>query len=434
MTKQVIEQVRVDALMPYAGNARLHSKKQIRGLAKSITAIGFVGAILADEKGMIIAGHARLEAALLLGFERVPVLRVKNLSEAQKRTFILADNRIAEKATWDHRQLAVEFKTLITLDPAFELTVTGFEMGEIDATIAILDGGDEADSIDDLVAPDPAAAVSKPGDLWQLGVHRLICGDARSQTSYQALMTHELAGMVFTDPPYNVPIKGHVSGKGQHNHREFAMASGEMSDEEFLAFLAAVIALLTTFSKDGSVHFVCMDWKHIFPLLQAGHAHYDTLLNLCVWNKTNGGMGSLYRSKHELVAVFRNGKAAHINNVQLGRHGRNRTNVWDYAGLNAPVAGRDRALALHPTVKPVAMVADALRDCSNRGDTVLDPFCGSGTTLIAAERTGRVARCMEIDPLYVDAALRRWQKATGERAVHAETGALFDTLAREGRS
>ena len=434
MTEQVIEQVRVDALMPYAGNARLHSKKQIREIARSIGAVGFVGAILADEKGMIISGHARLEAAQLLGFERVPVLRVENLTEAQKRAFILADNRIAEKATWDQRQLAVEFQELIALDPTFELTVTGFEMGEIDGAIAILSGGDEADSVDDLVTPDPAAAVSKPGDLWQLGQHRLFCGDARSETSYRALMAQELAGMVFTDPPYNVPINGHVSGKGQHCHREFAMASGEMSDPEFLAFLGAFIAPLAAFSKNGSVHFLCMDWKHIFSLLQAGHAHYGALLNLCVWNKTNGGMGSLYRSKHELVAVFRNGKAPHINNVQLGRHGRNRTNVWDYAGLNAPVAGRDRALALHPTVKPVALVADAIRDCSNRGDIVLDPFCGSGTTLIAAERTGRVARCMEIDPLYVDAAVRRWQKATGEHAVHAETGALFDTLAREGRS
>jgi DNA modification methylase len=431
MTTQVIESARVDALVPYAGNARRHSKKQVRQIAGSISEFGFLVPVLIDEKGMVLAGHGRLEAAKLLGLEHVPVVRASDLSEPQKRAFILADNRIAQNATWDQRQVAVEFQSMIELEPLFELTVTGFEMGEIDSAIEILSGGDEPDSIDDLVAPDASRAVSKTGDLWALGPHRLLCGDARSEVSYRALMAQDLAGVVFSDPPYNVPINGHVSGKGKHSHREFAMASGEMSEEEFVTFLTAFIVQLKAFSRDGSVHFLCMDWKHIFDLLRAGREHYDSLLNLCVWNKSNGGMGGLYRSKHELVAVFKTGKAAHVNNVQLGRHGRNRTNVWDYAGLNAPVAGRDRALALHPTVKPVAMVADAIRDCSNLGDIVLDPFCGSGTTLIAAEKTGRIARCMEIDPLYVDAAVRRWQKATGQNAVHGVTGASFNDVTRE---
>ncbi|MFO1148083.1 MAG: DNA methyltransferase [Alsobacter sp.] len=420
-----VERLPVAALKPYAGNARRHSKKQIRQIADSIRAFGFNVPLLIDREGTILSGHGRLEAALLLGMIELPVIRVSDLSEAQKRALILAENKIAENASWDQTKLALELQSIIELDADFELTITGFETGEIDSTLQILSGADEQDSINDLVLPDPARAVSKLGDLWHLGSHRLLCGDARERSSYERLMAGERAQMVFTDPPYNVPIAGHVTGKGQHQHREFAMASGEMSEAEFSAFLAGFIEPLVASCADGAVSFVCMDWRHLLALLTVGAAHFSELLNLCVWNKSNGGMGSLYRSKHELIAVFKVGKGPHINNIALGRHGRNRTNVWDYAGLNAPVAGRDRALALHPTVKPAPLVADAIRDCSNHGDLILDPFCGSGTTLIAAEKTGRAARCMEVDPLYVDAAVRRWERATGLKARHADTDRLF---------
>jgi hypothetical protein len=324
---RVIESACIDALVPSAGNARRHSKSQIRQIARSIDTFGFIAPVLVDEQGRVLAGHGRLEAARLLKLAQVPVLRVEHLNEAQKRANLLADNRIAQNATWDPRQLALEFQALLELEQVFELSVTGFAMGEIDATLEILSGGDEPDGIDDMVEPDPALAVSGPGDLWLLGPHRLACGDARSEVSYRTLMVDDVADLVFADPPYNVPIDGHVSGKGRNRHREFAMASGEMGEEEFVAFLRAVIAQLVAFSRTGSVHFLCMDWKHIRELLEAGRGLYDSLLSLCVWNKSNGGMGSLYRPKHELVAVFRHGPAPHVNNVQLGRHGRKRSNV-----------------------------------------------------------------------------------------------------------
>jgi DNA modification methylase len=253
----------------------------------------------------------------------------------------------------------------------------------------------------------------------------VLCGDATRAEAFAALLGEERAQMVFTDPPYNVPIDGHVCGLGRVKHREFAMAVGEMSPAEFIAFLETVLDNLVAHSGDGAIHFICMDWRHIGELLAAADLSYRELKNVCVWNKTNGGMGSLYRSKHELIFVFKSGGAPHINNVALGKHGRYRTNVWDYAGVNSLKAGRLDELALHPTVKPVALVADAILDCSNRGGLVLDCFLGSGTTLIAAEKTGRRAAGMELDPTYVDTALRRWEAFTGGKAIHAESGRSF---------
>jgi 16S rRNA G966 N2-methylase RsmD len=243
--------------------------------------------------------------------------------------------------------------------------------------------------------------------------------------AYETLMAGESAQMVFIDPPYNVPIDGHVCGSGRVKHAEFVMASGEMSEPEFTAFLETVLHHLAGNSVVGSIHFVCMDWRHAFELLTAGRAAYTELKNLCVWNKSNAGMGSLYRSQHELVFVFKSGTAPHINNVELGRHGRYRTNVWNYPGINTLKPGRLEELAMHPTVKPAALVADAIKDCSRRGGVVLDAFAGSGTTIIAAERTARRARALELDPRYVDVALRRWQDLTNQDAVNAETGSTF---------
>ena len=239
---------------------------------------------------------------------------------------------------------------------------------------------------------------------------------------YAALLEGERVDLVFTDPPYNVPIDGHVCGLGRVRHREFAMGAGEMSQAAFTEFLAETLGAAADTCRDGAIAFVCMDWRHMGELLAAGRQVFAELKNLCVWNKTNGGMGTFYRSKHELVFVFKVGEAPHVNTFGLGETGRYRTNVWDYAGISSLGANRDEELAMHPTVKPVALVADAIKDCSKRGDTVLDPFGGSGSTLIAAEKTGRLARLLEYDPAYCDTILRRWEAFTGKRAMLAATG------------
>ena len=278
------------------------------------------------------------------------------------------------------------------------------------------------------------AAVSRSGDVWVLGPHRLLCGNALDSASYETLMAGELAEMVFTDPPYNVRIDGNVCGLGRLHHREFAMASGEMTDDEFTKFLRTAFERLAANSAAGAIHFICMDWRHMAEMLAAGHAVYSEFKNLVVWNKTNGGMGTFYRSKHELVFVWKVGTAAHVNNFELGQHGRHRTNVWDYAGVNTMRAGRFEELAMHPTVKPVALVADAIKDCSRRNGIALDPFIGSGTTLMAAERTGRRARGIELDPTYVDVAVRRWQTYTGKFVRLSATGESFDEVEEQPQS
>lgn len=417
----------IDTLTPYPRNARNHSKHQIRQIAASIKEFGFTNPVLTNVANTIVAGHGRVEAAKLLGMKEVPTIRLEGLSEDQIRAYILADNRLAEKAGWDPAILSIELQHLMALDTSFDVTITGFEIPEIDLILQEL--RPEKDAADEVREEEfSGPAVSRPGDLWQLGKHRVLCGNALEERAFRLLMGSSRAAAVFVDPPYNVKIDGHVCGNGATHHREFAMASGEMSEAEFVAFLSTGLRLLARHSELGSVHYVCIDWRHMKELLAAGGQVYDALLNLCVWVKDNGGMGSLYRSRHELVFVFRNGKGQHCNNVQLGRFGRNRTNVWEYPGVNTFSKQGDEGnlLALHPTVKPVALVADAILDCSSRGDIVLDAFLGSGTTLMAAERVGRVCRGIELDPIYVDTAIRRWQRYTGERALHAETGETFN--------
>jgi DNA modification methylase len=423
-----IEYSLVRDLRPYPNNARTHSKKQIRQIARSIEKFGFCNPVLIDDAKQIIAGHGRVEAAKLLGIDAVPTCRLSHLSEAEKRAYILADNKLAEKAGWDKELLAIELQGLIDLNVEIELT--GFAMPEIDL---ILEDAREANATpsgpeDTVPECPPGSAVTQVGDLWVLGNHRLLCGDARNQTAYDRLLEGAKAEFVFADPPYNVAIEGHVCGLGRVHHREFAMASGEMSEAEFTAFLEGVFSLLAANTVDGSIHDICMDWRHMSEMLAAGRKVYSELKNLCVWNKTNAGMGTFYRSKHELVFVWKVGTSEHINNFELGQHGRNRTNIWDYAGVNTMRAGRLEELAMHPTVKPVALIADAIKDCSRRGGVVLDPFCGSGTILIAAERTGRKARALEIDPAYVDVAIRRWQTYTGKAAVLANSGKTFEII------
>ncbi len=358
----------------------------------------------------------------------MPTISLEHLTEAQKRAYILADNKLAEKAGWDREILAIELQHLTSLDLDFNISVIGFEMPEIDLLISGLEAApqkpDPADAVPEMAGP----GVTRRGDIWQIGPHRVICGDSTDQETYARLLVGEKAQLVFTDPPYNVKIDGHVSGLGSVKHREFAMASGEMTEDEFAAFLGNVIDNLIDASADGAVNYICMDWRHMGEVLAAAHGRYADLKNLCVWAKTNGGMGSLYRSQHELVFVFKVGSAPHINNVELGKHGRYRTNVWTYAGANTFGATRETDLAMHPTVKPVALVADAILDCSHRKGIVLDAFAGSGTTLVAAHKTGR--RGYGVSSLYCDVIVRRLAVARLE-AVHAVTGQPFNAVAAE---
>jgi DNA modification methylase len=423
-----------DSLTPNPRNPRTHSRRQIRQIAESIKAFGHLVPILIDEKGVILAGHGRLAAANLLGLRTVPTVTASGLSEVQKRAFLIADNRLAEKAGWDKEILEIELQGLVTV--GFDVEVTGFEVPEVDLVLdaaaeKVQDPGPE-DDLPDVRHDQPA--VTRPGDLWLLGPsgvprHRLLAGDARDPAAIATLMGEEQAAMVITDPPYNVPIKGHVSGKGRARHGEFAMASGEMTEEEFISFLKSFLVAALMRTAPGALLYVFMDWRHLFEMLTAARALDLRLINICVWNKSNGGMGSLYRSKHELVLVLRLGDEPHRNNVELGKHGRSRANVWDYPGVNVFRSGRAAELAMHPTVKPVALIADAIRDVTKRGDLILDPFGGAGTVIIAAEKTGRRAGAIEIDCHYCDVAIRRWETFTGKAAVLAATSETFEDVA-----
>ncbi len=407
---------KIDSLKPYPGNARKHNDKQIGKIAASIDRFGFNNPALADKNNTIIAGHGRIEAAKRLGIKEIPVICLDHLTEDEIKAYILADNKLAELAGWDREILAIELQHLTSLDLDFDVEITGFDTGEIDF---IIDGGveEKLDPADEVIEPEnERPAVTKLGDLWHLGNHRLYCGNSLDEACYSVLMGEGKAQMVFTDPPYNVPINGHVCGNGAIKHTEFEMAAGEMSNEEFTAFLTTAMGIFRSYSDDGAIAFCCMDWRHMTEMLHAGGRSGYEFKNLCVWVKDNGGMGSLYRSRHELVFVFKNGNGAHMNNVELGKHGRYRTNVWEYPGVNTMRKDRLEELSMHPTVKPVLLVADAIKDCSKRRGIILDPFGGSGTTLIAAEKTGRHARLIELDPHYCDVTIKRWEKLTGEKA------------------
>lgn len=351
------------------------------------------------------------------------------MSEAQKRAYVIADNKLALNAGWDYELLAEELKELSLPELDIDLGLTGFTIAEVDSIISDA-APEEPGNPDDDVLPDvdPQSIRCKPGDIWQVGQHRIICGDARDRNTIAALMDGKLATAVITDPPYNVKIDGHVGGSGKIKHREFAMASGEMSSSAFTEFLKAAFQNLVEFSVDGSIHFIFMDWRHMNEILLAGQVVYDELKNLLVWVKDNGGMGTFYRSRHELVFAFKKGNAPHINTFELGQHGRYRTNVWEYKGVNTLRAGRMEELALHPTVKPVPMLADAIKDVTGRGDIVLDIFGGSGSTAIAAEKTGRIARICEYEPLYCEIAIRRLETFMKEDAVLVACG--YDAPAR----
>lgn len=428
-----VEMRPIGALSPDPANARLHPPKHVAQLAASIEAFGFNVPVLVDGAGHVIAGHGRLLAAKSLGWSELPTISLEHLTPDQVRAYRLADNRLTDCSSWDNQLLAQQLKELSEADLDFDLEAIGFEMAEIDLHIQSLGDLSEEPEPPSSAASADEPAVSVLGDLWHLGSHRILCGSCLEPTVYDALLGTERAAMVFSDPPYNVPIAGHVGGKGSIQHREFAMASGEMSQAAFTDFLSQALAGMKRACAPGALLYVCMDWRHLRELTAAGDAQVFDLKNVVVWDKGCGGMGSLYRSQHELVFVFKADSARHTNNVQLGRFGRNRTNIWSYPGVNsfARETGEGNLLALHPTAKPVALVADALLDASERGDIVLDAFLGSGTTVIAAEKTGRRGYGIELDPRYVDTAIRRWQRLTGQPAVHAVTGQPFDAVAHE---
>lgn len=408
----------VTSLKVCAQNARKHSPKQIDQIARSIATFGFINPVLIDEEGEIIAGHGRFLAAQLRGLETIPVIILPHLNEAQKRAFRLADNKIAENSSWDLELVASELKHLSLAEADLDFHITseiGFSESELDFYLGRDANGGDGDALKESDIPDHPKSLL--GDCYELGNHRLLCGDARQIDNYNRLLDGHLADLILTDVPYNVPIQGHVSGRGHHKHAEFLMAAGEMPATEYQELLRSSLKAMVRVSRSGAVHFIFIDWRHIQELQRAIAGLYSEFLNLCVWNKSNAGMGSLYRSKHELVLVQKVGSAAHTNNIQLGRNGRHRTNVWDYPGCSSFGAGRNQALAMHPTVKPVQLLADAIQDCSKRGDRILDGFCGSGSTLMAAERTNRRGYGIELDPLYVDVTLNRWMRVTGDIPV-----------------
>lgn len=415
-------------LKPHPQNPKTHSSKQIDLVIRSIENFGWTNPILIDEADNVIAGHCRLEAAKRMGIIEVPTICLSHMTAAEKRAYIIADNRLTEVAgSWDRKLLALEHEAIQLLDSDFDLTLTGFDIEEIQIfSDSLLEGSED-------VVPEPdrsKPAVSQVGDLWILGEHRLLCGDALKSESFQRLLAGEKAQICVVDSPYNVAVNGHVSGSGKHP--EFVNGSGEMSSDEFTSFLTDAFANLIAFSQDGSIHYLFMDWRHLPEMVEAIR-QYTEFKNLIVWNKHSAGLGSFYKSQHELIFVMKNGRGRHINNFGLGEKGRHRTNVWSYPGLSGWTADRQAQLAMHPTVKPLAMIADALKDCSRKGGIVLDCFGGSGTTLIAAEQTKRRARLIELDPAYVDVTIARWQADTGGKAILADNGASFDSVKRKGR-
>jgi DNA modification methylase len=406
----------VDSLKPFVRNARTHPKSQVEQIAASIKAFGFNNPILVDADGEIIAGHGRLLAAKALRLAEVPTITLAHLDDTQKRKLRIADNKIALNSGWDKDLLRIELGDLSLIDIGGDMTITGFSSGELDVVL-----NRPIDPDEQVVPAVPVNPRTKTGDIWICGEHRIGCGDGRDIAFLRKVVGDNASvDAVFIDPPYNVAISGHANVKSRH--REFVMASGEMTDEAFRSFLEESFRACAAVSRSGAVHFICMDWRHLEDVAAVGRKVYDAFLNLCVWNKSNAGMGSLYRSKHELVFVYRVGKSSHTNNVELGRHGRNRTNIWDYASVNSFVGNRAEDLALHPTVKPISLVEDAIKDVTKLSDLVLDTFLGSGTTLLAAERSGRRFRGTEIDPAYVDVAIERWERLTNRKARCAKDG------------
>jgi DNA modification methylase len=421
--KLELVELQLAELQAGARKYRKHGDAQIGDIAASIGALGFCAPILIDAENRIVDGEARLEAARRHGLETAPCIRVSHLSKKELRVLRLALNRMPDQAEWDIDELKDEFEELI-LDEA-PLEVSGFMTDEIDF---ILEDEPEAFEKGPLAPAANATAVARLGDVFHLGRHRIICGNATEGRTYDVLMKDDhLAALVSTDVPYNCEIDGFVSGSG---HREFVQGSGEMSASQFAVFNETWMMLSSKYLRDGGILGSWIDWRGQMTICQAALKLGLEPLNFVVWSKTNAGMGSFYRSQHELLPLFKKPGAAHVNNIQLGKRGRWRSNVWAFPGASAIGSDARRGLQDHPTVKPTAMLQDALLDMTDRGDIVIDCFLGSGSTLIAAERCGRICRGVELDPLYVDVIIRRYQEVTGDAAVLVETGERFVDLAR----
>jgi len=415
-----VEQVLLSDLRPASRQVRKVTEAQVARLVASIESFGFVRPILIAEGVRVIDGHALLKAAERLGLSTIPVVRVDHLSPAEVRALRITLNRTSETGSWDVEALTIELAALEI--EGFDLEVTGFSDIEIDGLL-------RTDHDLETSPPEPAedaVAVTRLGDLWRLGDHRVICADARDPNALSTLMGEEKARVILTDEPYNVPIVGHVTKKA---HREFEVAAGELSAEEFLKFNLDWASASLTHLIDGGLFGTFIDWRHVDVVLAAGATLGLHLQNIIVWSKTNAAMGSLWRAQHELLPIFKKGTAAHVNNVALGKNGRHRTNVWSYPGANVPGSDANAMLAKHPTPKPVAMLADAMLDVTMPGEIVLDPFLGSGSTLMAAQRTGRICGGVELDPLYVDLVIARWSAATGCAAILEATGETFNVVA-----
>lgn len=402
---------------------RIHSPRQESMLMASIAEFGFLTPIVLDDDLTVVTGELRVQAARKLGIEQIPALRVSHLSRAQLEAFRIADNKIQEHARWDEPALRDALADALAND--IDLEALGFTIADADVTLA----EPLASDLDDIVTP-PATSLLRPGDLFVLGAHRVLCGDAFEPEAYATLMGGTKAGMVFTDPPYNLAARS-IGGKGRVKHREFVAANGEMSGTEFQEYLRSSTAMYSGQVDPGGLVYVCIDWRNVRYLLNAADGLGLEPIDIVIWSKTGAGMGSFYRSQHEMIVVLRVPGAPHRNNIELGRNGRHRSNVWSYAGANVFGPMRDEALAMHPTVKPVALIMDAIKDCTKRGDVILDVFGGSGSTLIAAQKTGRVGFLMEIDPAYVETILNRYRRIFGVEAVHEATGLTLLELLRQ---
>ena len=421
-----IENLPIAELKLGSRQLRIRKKRDLDSMAASIRQFGFLVPALIDADNLIICGKGRVEAARLLGMTEVPCIRVTHLSEAERRVFAIAENQLGQLAGWDQETLRIELQELSGMDLSFSLELTGFSSAKIDS---IIFGGESGDRSENAIPALPDQVVSRVGDLWQLGDGRLLCGDAIDPASFKRLLDGEQVRVVFTDPPYNVAIAGHVTSGGRHG--EFVMASGEMTDDEFTGFSTKVMQRASENLIDGGLLYYCMDHRHLEHTLAAAAAVKLDRLNLIVWDKKAGGMGSFYRSRHELIFLFRKRGASHLNRVELGKHGRDRSNVWTYEGVNGFGAAKAKAREMHPTVKPFALVRDAILDCTAKGDAVLDLFSGSGTTIIAAENVGRRGFATELDPRYVDVGVIRWQEFTGREARLASTGQTFREVRAE---
>lgn len=418
-----------DDVLIGSASARRHPGKQIKTIAGSLVEYGFMIPLVISAKGELVSGHARLAAAKLLGLKQVPTTCAAHLSDKQLVAYALAENRLAEMSDWDNDVLRANLTLLMADGGDLSKMHIGLEMGHVDLILGSGEDQAASDGDDAEVAQPQGNPVTRLGDKWVSVDRRLtiVCGDSRSEETYERLLGLEKVALIATDPPWNVAINKVVSRT--RKHREFHEATGEMSASMFRQFLVDNCHFFARYSKDGALVFIFMDWRHIEDLIAVGREVFRTFINLCVWRKTTGGMGGLYRSAHELCAVFKNGDAPHINNVMLGRHGRNRSNVWTHEGANTFRKGRKADLAAHPTVKPVRMIMDIILDASNPNDLVLDSFLGSGTTLLAAHRTGRRGAGIDIDPTFVDVAISRIQAATGVSFSLSDTGEIFGDVA-----